>query len=67
MAMGVVTSFNEEEGYGFIQIRDGEKVFVHHSSIDMEGFRTLAPGAQVTFELIVGKRGAEAKQVRETS
>ena len=67
MAMGVVASFNEEEGYGFIAVSGGDKVFVHHSSIEMEGFRTLTPGVQVTFDIVVGKRGTEAKKVRITA
>jgi CspA family cold shock protein len=65
MPTGVVRSFNEEEGYGFIQTQDGDKVFVHHSNIEMEGFRTLAPGTQVAYEVEVGKRGPEAVRVRK--
>lgn len=65
MAVGVVRSFNDEEGYGFIETDEGEHIFVHHSSIEMEGFRTLSPGARVLFEIVVGKRGPEAKQVRK--
>ncbi len=63
MAVGVVSSFNEEEGYGFIETDDGEKIFVHHSNIMMEGFRTLAPGTTVSFETTVGRRGQEAVNV----
>ncbi len=65
MAVGVVLSFDDEEGYGFIEIDEGEKIFVHHSSILMDGFRTLSPGAKVIFDIEVGKRGPEAKQVRK--
>jgi CspA family cold shock protein len=65
MAVGVVRSFDEEAGYGFIETDDGEKLFVHHSSIIMDGFRTLSPGAKVLFDIVVGKRGPEAKQVRK--
>ena len=65
MADGVVRSFNDEEGYGFIETPDGEKFFVHHSNIEMDGFRTLTPGTKVTFEIGVGKRGQEAKHVRK--
>lgn len=65
MAVGVVTSFNDEEGYGFIETDEGEKIFVHHSGIVMEGFRSLSPGAKVMFEVVVGKRGPEAKMVRK--
>lgn len=65
MAVGVVRSFNDDEGYGFIETDEGEHVFVHHSAIEMEGFRTLSPGAKVLFEIVNGKRGPEAKQVRK--
>lgn len=65
MPVGVVKSFNTEAGYGFIETDEGELVFVHHSSIVMEGFRTLSPGAHVLFEIEVGKRGPEAKEVRK--
>jgi CspA family cold shock protein len=65
MAVGVVRSFNNDKGYGFIETDEGELLFVHHSSIEMEGFRTLSPGAKVLFEIEVGKRGPEAKQVRK--
>jgi CspA family cold shock protein len=65
MAVGVVKSFDNDVGYGFIETDEGELLFVHHSSIVMEGFRTLSPGAKVLFEIVVGKRGPEAKQVRK--
>ena len=65
MAVGVVKTFNDEDGYGFIETDEGDSVFVHHSSIEMEGFRSLSPGARVLFEIVVGKLGPEAKQVRK--
>ena len=65
MAVGIVLSFDDEAGYGFIEVDEGEKIFVHHKSILMEGFRTLSPGAKVIFDIEVGKRGPEAKQVRK--
>ena len=65
MAVGVVVSFDDDAGYGFIEVNEDEKVFVHHSSIEMDGFRTLSPGAKVIFDIVVGKRGPEAKQVRK--
>jgi CspA family cold shock protein len=65
MLVGVVDSFDDENGYGFIQTKEAGKVFVHHSNIDMEGYRTLSKGDRVTFELEVGKRGPEAKLVRK--
>jgi cold shock protein len=64
MSAGVVRSFDDEAGYGFIETDEGEQIFVHHSSILMEGFRTLAPGTRVSFEYVIGKRGPEAKQVQ---
>jgi CspA family cold shock protein len=65
MAIGVVKTFNDEAGYGFIETDEGEVVFVHHSSIVMEGFRSLSPGAKVMFEIVIGKRGPEAREVRK--
>jgi CspA family cold shock protein len=65
MAVGIVKTFNEEKGYGFIETDEGEVVFVHHTSIEMEGYRSLSPGAHVLFDIVVGKRGPEAKQVRK--
>jgi CspA family cold shock protein len=67
MAMGVVTSFDKENGYGFIESDQGETVFVHHTAIEMEGFRFLAPGDRVSFDILVGKRGPEAKHVNRIS
>lgn len=66
MSVGTVRSFDDENGYGFILTDEGEKIFVHHSSIEMEGFRTLSPGDHVVFEVVMGKRGPEAKRVRKT-
>lgn len=65
MASGVVFSFDNEKGYGFIQTLEGEKIFVHHSSIEMEGFRTLIRGDTVTFDVLDGKRGREAVHVQK--
>ena len=65
MPVGVVKTFNNDTGYGFIETDEGELVFVHHSSIVMEGFRTLSPGARVLFDIMIGKRGPEAKEVRK--
>lgn len=65
MAVGFVLSFNEEDGYGFIENDEGEHFFVHHSSIKMEGFRNLAEGDKVLFDIAVTKRGNEAVNVRK--
>jgi CspA family cold shock protein len=64
MATGTVKWFNDAKGYGFITPADGGKdVFVHHSSIGGEGFKSLAEGAKVEFELVDGQKGPEAKSV----
>lgn len=67
MATGVVTSFDGENGYGFIESDQGETVFVHHTAIEMEGFRILAPGDRVSFDILIGNRGPEAKHVNKIS
>ena len=65
MAQGTVKRFNESKGFGFISKDDGSgDVFVHHSSIDMEGFKTLAEGQKVEFEEVEGAKGPAAEKVR---
>ena len=56
--------FSNEKGYGFIE-REGEDVFVHYSSIDQEGFKTLDEGQEVEFEIVQGSRGPQAANVRK--
>ena len=63
MANGVVKWFNEKKGYGFIEQEDGPDVFVHHSGISAEGFRSLKEGDQVTFEIEQGQKGPSAVNV----
>ena len=63
MPQGVVKWFNDSKGYGFIEQDSGPDVFVHHSSIQMDGFRTLKPGQSVQFELEEGPKGLHAVQV----
>ena len=64
MATGTVKWFNDQKGYGFIAPEDGGKdVFVHHSSIVGDGFKSLAEGAKVEFETAEGAKGPEAKNV----
>ena len=64
MATGTVKWFNDAKGYGFIQPADGGKdLFVHHSQIAGEGFKTLAEGAKVEFETREGTKGPEATNV----
>ena len=64
MATGTVKWFNDAKGYGFITPEDGEKdLFVHHSSISGEGFKSLTEGAKVEFEVTEGQKGPEARNV----
>jgi CspA family cold shock protein len=64
MTTGTVKWFNDAKGYGFISPEDGSKdLFVHHSSIQGSGFKTLAEGARVQFETRAGTRGPEATDV----
>lgn len=65
LAEGTVKWFNEKKGYGFIQQKDGRDLFVHFSSIDMPGFKTLSEGDRVTFEIEETERGPQAKNVRK--
>lgn len=60
---GTVKWFNDAKGYGFITSERGEDVFVHFSAIQAKGFRTLAEGAQVEFDLIEGPKGLQAANV----
>jgi CspA family cold shock protein len=62
---GTVKWFNEKKGFGFIQQDGGGDVFVHHSAITMSGFRTLAEGDRVTFEVEQGQKGPAAKNVKK--
>ncbi|MCJ7497231.1 MAG: cold-shock protein [candidate division Zixibacteria bacterium] len=64
MAEGKVKWFNEAKGYGFIEINDGGKdVFVHYSSLQGEGFKTLNEGDEVSFETTQGPKGPQAINV----
>ena len=60
---GRVKWFNDAKGFGFIERENGEDVFVHHSAIQAEGFRTLSDGQQVEFEVVQGKKGPAAESV----
>ena len=66
MPDGVVKWFSNRKGYGFIEQEEGDDIFVHHSAINMAGFRTLAEGERVSFEIEVGERGPAAKNVEKT-
>ncbi len=63
MTEGIVKWFNDKKGYGFIEAEEGKDLFVHHSSIDMTGFKTLSEGDRVSFEVAETDRGPEAKNV----
>jgi CspA family cold shock protein len=60
---GTVKWFNDSKGYGFIQQPRGEDVFVHHSAIISDGFRTLSEGEEVEFELLETDKGPQATNV----
>jgi CspA family cold shock protein len=63
MAKGKVKWFNDAKGYGFIEQDGGDDVFVHFSAIQMDGFKTLAEGQQVEFEVQTGDKGLHANNV----
>ncbi len=60
---GTVKWFNETKGYGFIQRDDGQDVFVHYTSIQGSGFKTLTEGQKVTFDIVEGEKGPKATNV----
>ena len=62
---GKVKWFNNEKGYGFIEYKDQEDIFVHYSSILSQGFKTLVEGQYVEFELVETDKGLQAKNVVE--
>ncbi|RDU36415.1 cold-shock protein [Neobacillus piezotolerans] len=63
MQNGKVKWFNNEKGYGFIEVEGGEDVFVHFSAIQGEGFKSLEEGQEVSFEIVEGNRGPQAANV----
>jgi len=65
LAKGTVKWFNDRKGYGFINTEDGRDIFVHFSSIDATGFKSLSEGDQVSFDVEESDRGPEAKTVKK--
>jgi CspA family cold shock protein len=64
MSEGKVKWFNERKGFGFIEQEGGSDIFVHFSAIQSSGFKTLNEGQQVSFDVVQGKKGLEAENVR---
>jgi len=65
MAQGSVKWFNDANGFGFISQEDGEDVFVHFSAVQAQGFKSLAEGDKVEFEVTRGPKGLQAANVRK--
>lgn len=63
MSEGTVRWFSNKRGYGFIQKDDGGDIFVHHSAIKTNGYKTLKEGQRVSFEIVEGKKGLTAVEV----
>ena len=64
LAQGTVKWFSNEKGFGFIEREGGDDVFVHHSKITMDGYRTLVEGQKVEFEIVQGDKGLQAENVQ---
>lgn len=63
MQNGKVKWFNNEKGFGFIEVEGGDDVFVHFTAIQSEGFKSLEEGQEVSFEIVEGNRGPQAANV----
>lgn len=62
---GTVKWFNDQKGFGFLQVDGGKDVFVHQTAIQMNGFRTLVEGEKVEFSIVDGPKGPAAANVRK--
>ncbi len=67
MTTGKVKWFSDAKGYGFIEREGLEDVFVHYSSIQMDGYKSIATGQEVEFEIVKGDKGLQAQNVRRGS
>lgn len=65
MATGTVKWFNDSKGYGFITQKEGGDIFVHYSSIQSEGFKSLSEGQNVEFDVVEGPKGPNAANVKK--
>jgi len=65
MSEGTVKWFNDSKGFGFIEQDGGKDVFVHHSAIQADGFKSLSEGDRVSFEVVAGPKGPAAESVRK--
>jgi cold shock protein len=65
MASGTVKWFNDAKGFGFIAQEGGKDVFVHHTAINADGFRSLKEGERVEFDIVEGPKGLQAANVRK--
>ncbi len=67
MKLGRIKWFNNEKGYGFIELENSEDIFVHYSAIKQDGYKTLSEGQIVEYELIKTEKGLQAINVKEVS
>ena len=67
MERGIIKWFNNEKGFGFIGRKNAPDVFVHHTAIEAEGYKTLTAGDEVEFEIVKGPKGPQAAAVKRIS